>query len=79
MEGDWSSAAQADPPEGFVANPGALQASVDTSQEQAVQFTLKDVGSSWTSTKVTHHLKHKGKDITIVSNPKMINSRGPKK
>ena len=68
-----------DPPEGFVASPGALQADVSTNQIGAVQFTVKDVGSAWTSTKITHQLKHNGKNITIVHEPKMINKQVPKK
>ena len=62
-----------------MASPGALQADVATSQIDAVQFTVKDVGSAWTSTKITHQLKHNGKNITITSEPKMINKQGPKK
>ena len=66
---------QVDPPEGFVATPGALQANVTDNTLQAVQFSIKDVGSDWTKTKLTHKLKHNGRDITIVSEPKMINKQ----
>ena len=79
VDGDWSSVVQADVPEGFVANPGALSADVTTSSIDAVQFTVKDVGSSWTSTRVTHHLKHKGKDITVTTDHPMVNKQRRKK
>ena len=75
VEGVWRSVVQADPPEGFVATPGALQASVTDKTLQAVQFSIKDVGSTWTETTLTHKLKHNGRDITVVSKPKMINKQ----
>jgi len=75
VDGEWSAVVRADPPEGFVSNPGALRTEVGTGSLQALQFTIRDVGSSWTSTKVTHHLKHKGKNITVVTEHKMVNKR----
>ena len=42
---------------------------------QALQFSIRDVGSSWTETTVTHKLNHKGKAIIIVSKPKMIDKQ----
>jgi hypothetical protein len=78
VDGVWDAMVQADPPEGFVSNPGALSTEVIDSTLKVVQFTIKDIGSSWTSTKVTHHLKHKGKDIKITSSMKMVNKRHKK-
>ena len=69
----------AEPPEGFVTNPGAVTVSVDTSLESAAQFTIKDVGSAWTNTKLTHRIRHKGKETTIVSTPRMIINSQKKK
>jgi phage head maturation protease len=70
---------QAEPPEGFVATPGALQAQVTDGAIEAVQFTVRDVGSKWTSTRVTHKLRHKDKDVTVVTTPAMIDGRNNKK
>jgi alpha-tubulin suppressor-like RCC1 family protein len=75
VDGDWSAVVQASPPEGFVSTPGAITADVTTSTMDAVQFTIKDVGSSWTSTRVTHRLKHKGRDITVMTNTPMVNKQ----
>ena len=79
VEGDWSAIVQANPPQGFVSTPGALSTSVSDSRLQALQFTITDVGSKWTSTSITHHLKHNGRDITISSSTGMVNKqkRGP--
>ncbi|MBI4458941.1 MAG: hypothetical protein HY648_02640 [Acidobacteria bacterium] len=63
----------AEPPEGFVSTPGALTADVSTSSLEAVQFTITDVGSSWTSARVTHRLRHKGRAITVVTEHPMVN------
>jgi uncharacterized repeat protein (TIGR02543 family) len=81
VEGVWNAMLQADPPEGFISNPGALSTEVIDSSLKALQFTIRDVGSSWTSTRLTHHLRHKGRDTTITSNSKMVNKqrRGPAK
>ena len=46
VDGTWDAVVKVAPPEGFVASPGALQADVATSQIDAVQFTVKDVGSA---------------------------------
>ena len=78
VDGDWSSVVQTDPPEGFVASPGALSADVSTSTMEAVQFTVHDVGSAWTFTRIRHQLRHNGRTITVESRPAMINKQRPK-
>lgn len=75
VDGYWSATVQADPPEGFVSTPGAVQLEVNTSGTDVAQFTIRDVGSSWTSTRVTHHLKHNGNTKTVVTEHRMINKR----
>lgn len=67
--------ANPDPPEGFVATPGTIQADVPQNTLQGIEFTVKDVGSDWSHTKLTHHIKHNGKDITIVSETGMVNKQ----
>jgi hypothetical protein len=78
IDGDWSDAVQIDPPAGFVSTPGTLSVDVSTSQLKAVQFTVKDVGSDWTFTKITHRLKHKGQNKVITHNIGMINKQKKK-
>jgi Tol biopolymer transport system component len=78
IEGDWKVTVHAEAPEGFVSNPGAMSADIPDSSLQAVQFTIKDVGSSWTTTKLTHNIKHKGKDITLTSETRMVNKKNGK-
>ena len=78
VDGDWQSQIQADVPEGFVATPGTMNTSVTTSQTDVTQFTVVDVGSDWSYTTVTHRLKHKGKNMTIVHKAKMSNKQPPK-
>jgi len=80
VDGDWQSQIQADVPEGFVATPGTMKmnTSVTTSQTDVAQFTVVDVGSDWSYTTVTHRLKHKGKNMTIVHKAKMSNKQPPK-
>jgi Tol biopolymer transport system component len=78
IEGDWKVTVHAETPEGFVSNPGAISADIPDSTLQAVQFTVKDVGSSWTTTKLTHNIKHKGKDITLTSQTRMVNKKNGK-
>lgn len=78
VDGAWSDVVQANPPEGFVSTPGALTVDVTTSQLKAVQFTVKDVGSAWTYTKITHRLKHKGQDKVITHNIGMVNKQKKK-
>jgi len=44
----------------------------------AVQFTVHDIGSAWTFTRVTHRLRHRGREITVTVDTPMVN-RKPKK
>jgi Putative metal-binding motif len=64
--GDWSVTTSVSPPEGFVADNSTLSEEV-TSEEEAVQFTITDVGSKWVDTEVLHEVKHKGKTEKIKS------------
>ncbi len=38
-------------------------------------FTIRDIGSSWTSTTVTHNLKHQDKKIRVITSHPMANNR----
>jgi PKD repeat protein len=78
IDGDWGSNIQVDVPEGFVATPGTLQADVTTGTTDVTQFNVKDIGSDWTHTTVTHRLKHKGRNITVTSQTPMINRQPPR-
>jgi hypothetical protein len=64
--GDWSVTTSVSPPEGFVADYNALSEMVTTELE-AVQFTITDIGSKWESTGVVHTLKHNGKEEKVKS------------
>jgi hypothetical protein len=64
--GDWSVTTAVAPPEGFVADQESLSEEVNTEVE-AVQFTIRDVGSEWVATGVVHDIKHKGKKEKIKS------------
>jgi hypothetical protein len=88
VEGEWSSVVQADVPAGYVSNPGAQQANVSTSQIQVLEFTVKDTGNQLSaikvvnassrdekSAKVVHHLKHKGREITVTTNVRVISKK----
>jgi hypothetical protein len=59
-DGDWSVATTLEPPEGFVSDYSSLSTQMDDTTA-AIQFTLTDVGSKWTSTSVKHEIRHKGK------------------
>ena len=63
-EGDWAVETSVTPPEGFVTDYNALSTEVNTTLK-SVQFTLTDIGSKWTDTKIKHRVKHKGKWKTI--------------
>ena len=52
------------PPEGFISDYENLSEAV-TSEIEAVQFVITDVGSEWTATEVIHEVKHKGKKEKI--------------
>jgi hypothetical protein len=73
IEGDWDISTKVDPPEGFVSVPGALATEVTDSAINTLQFTIKDIGSDWTFSKITHRLRHKGKTIIVKSQTAMIN------
>jgi hypothetical protein len=79
VDGEWDVRINLDPPEGFVSIPGSLSTEVITSDMSAVQFTVQDIGSSWTHTKVTHKIKHNGQDKEVICNPSMINKQTKKK
>jgi hypothetical protein len=64
--GDWTVSVSVAPPEGFVADHGALLTDVNT-EIKSVQFTITDVGSEWVSTGVDYEIKHKGKTERIRS------------
>ncbi len=64
--GDWAVTTSVTPPEGFVADKDALSAEV-SSDVEAVQFTITDIGSKWVATKVKHKIKHKNKTMTFES------------
>jgi hypothetical protein len=64
--GDWAVSTAVAPPAGFVADYKELSTVVNN-QIQALQFTEKDVGSDWVSTKVKHSIKHNGKTTTLDS------------
>lgn len=64
--GEWGVVTSVVPPEGFEADNRELSAVVSDEQE-ALQFTITDVGSEWVSTGVTHKIKHKGKSETVRS------------
>src|SRR5262249_5204368 len=76
VEGDWEVTVHADPPEGFISSPGALSATIVVHDLETLQFTIQDVGSSWTATQVTHQIHHNGRDSTVVLRTPMINKRG---
>jgi hypothetical protein len=65
--GDWEVTTSVEPPEGFEADYKALDAPVSDELE-AIQFTVTDVGSSWTETKVKYKIKHKNKIKNLKSN-----------
>jgi hypothetical protein len=62
--GDWSVKTSVAPPEGFVSDYPSLSERINSTNE-AVQFTITDVGSEWVATGVTHEIKHKGKTVTV--------------
>jgi len=64
--GDWQVATSLIPPKGFEADYKSLDAEV-TSEMEAVQFTITEVGSSWKETKVKYKIKHKKKNQTLES------------
>jgi len=73
-EGDWGLETSMTPPEGFVAEQPVLSTQVvDT--VSALQFTLKDIGSDWTETGITHVITHKGETRIRTSAVPMFNKQ----
>jgi hypothetical protein len=73
-EGDWGLETSMTPPEGFVADQPVLSTQVaDT--VSALQFTLKDIGSDWTETGITHVITHKGETRIRTSAVPMFNKQ----
>ena len=64
--GDWEITTAVAPPEGFVADHDNLSEEV-TSEIEAVQFVITDIGSEWIATGVVHDVTHKGKKEKIKS------------
>jgi Putative metal-binding motif len=64
--GEWEVTTAVAPPEGFVADHDSLVEEV-TSEIEAVQFVITDIGSEWVATGVTHEIKHKGKKEKVKS------------
>jgi len=76
-EGDWGVTTTVTPPEGFVSDYPSLSTTVaDT--VGAVQFTITDIGSSWTKTKIQHTITHKGQTKKLDSDVPMFDKK-PKK
>jgi hypothetical protein len=65
-QGDWSVTTSVAPPEGFVADNDDLSADV-TSQVEAVQFVITDVGSEWVPTKLKHKVEHGRRKEKVLS------------
>jgi len=63
--GSWDVTTTVNPPEGFEADYPSLSASV-SSDRQAVQFTITDVGSDWVPTGVRHLLVHGARRETVL-------------
>jgi hypothetical protein len=76
-EGEWDVTTSVEPPEGFVSDYPELTAVVEDAVD-AVQFTITDIGSDWTTTKVKHTIKHKGKKKVRESDVPMYDKK-PKK
>jgi hypothetical protein len=77
-DGDWSVTTTVEPPEGFVSDYPTLSAEVEDTTA-AIQFTLTDVGSKWTSAGVKHEIRHKGKVKVRDSGVPMFDKRKNKK
>lgn len=77
VEGEWSVSVEAAPPEGFVSDPAQpLTAELTDNTRQALQFTITDVGSAWTFTRLSHRIRHHGRDIQHRGKARMVNRRG---
>lgn len=64
--GDWQVTTSVTPPEGFVADYQSLSEEV-TSEVEAIQFTITDVGSDWIPTEVQHAVEHNGRREILLS------------
>jgi hypothetical protein len=73
-EGDWGLETSMTPPEGFVADQPVLSTQV-ADAVSALQFTLKDIGSDWTETGITHVITHKGETRIRTSAVPMFNKQ----
>ncbi|MDH5515729.1 MAG: hypothetical protein OEY45_11285 [Gammaproteobacteria bacterium] len=62
--GDWNVTTTVQPPEGFVADADALEATINNDLE-AVQFSVVDVGTKWVDFDVTYDVEHKKKKTKI--------------
>jgi hypothetical protein len=78
VEGNWESVVKVDMPDGLVSTPGTIQTSVVTNEIKVLEFDINQTGSSnlmalkaistkQKTVKVTHKIKHKGKERTITS------------
>jgi hypothetical protein len=74
-EGTWQVTTSITPPTGFVPDASQLSTTV-TDNTSGLQFTLTDVGSSWTQVGVTHDIVHNGKKIKHIANVKMFDRKG---
>ena len=63
-EGDWTVETSVARRRDLLTDYSSLSADVNTNLK-SVQFTLTDIGSKWTDTKIKHRVKHKGKWKTI--------------
>jgi hypothetical protein len=75
VEGDWSVTVEATPPQGFTLDQPSLSVSLTDSTLQTVQFTLTDVGSTWSETRLTHHIRHRGRNFAHAGHTRMVNKR----
>jgi hypothetical protein len=64
--GDWEVTTSVAPPEGFVSDHEELSEEV-TTETEAVQFTITDVGSDWIPTEIQHDLRHHGRKEKVLS------------
>ncbi len=74
-DGEWQVTTSINPPEGFVPDEPEITTTV-ADGDSATQFTLTDVGSTWTEVGVTHNILHKGKRIKHTHKVKMFDRKG---
>jgi hypothetical protein len=79
--GDWAVSTSVTPPEGFVADHDQLAEEV-TSEVEAVQFTITEIGSDLVPTETTFEVEHDGRRevirsrVGILLTPDYARSRG---